>query len=121
MLQQAAETFAANNLAAVSIVLRYPADRHIFNPLVWSFCVIMREEFRDDAVEMLFTQHYEMIQILLLKRLDKPFDKGIHVGASGQKLMYSEALRFEDFIKLCGEFRVRVVPDVRRISFSSSR
>ena len=70
---QSAKPFTANNLA-VTLTHAHRTNRHIANSLVRSFCLIMREEFRDDVIEMLPAENHEMIQALLLKRLNKSFD-----------------------------------------------
>ena len=112
MLEQAAQPFTVNDLAVITITDRLAADQLIPNSLVRPFLVIMLHESRDNVVEVLLAKHHEVVQALLPQRLDESLDVGGHVRATRQKPLDSDALRFEDFIELRGELRVRVVDEI---------
>lgn len=94
MLHQAAKAFTVNDLTRVSRVRHHPTDGHIANPLVWPFCVIISEEFRDNVVEMLLAENYEMIQALVLECLHKSLDVRICIY---RQLPLIVTVRFELF------------------------
>lgn len=59
------------------------AQQHISNPLMGSLRVVVLHELPHEMIEMPLSKHHEMVQALLLDRLNESFDERLAVGQSG--------------------------------------
>ena len=92
MLQQAAKSLFTANVAKPNCIrwlrpFRFSLafgsrldERFVFQPLMWSLKMVMNFEFRTKDIHVLVTEHYKMVETLLLDRLDESFNEGNFVG-----------------------------------------
>ncbi len=93
----------------VSACLRPVAgQRLVAHVLVGPLGVVMLDPLRDQVVEMVFAEHDEVVQALLLDALHPSFDEGVHVCRSRADFFHLCAAVFDDFIEVVYVFPVEV-------------
>jgi len=90
-----------------------PAIRwQIVGGQVWSLRVVVVYILADDVSQVLFAQHDEPVETLLLDRLHEPLGMGVLVRCPYGCLDHLDALGLEDVAKLPSELRVVVADKV---------
>jgi hypothetical protein len=113
ILEQPAESLAADNLAVETADGRLRLDELVVEPLVVALGVVVRDEFRQAAPQHLLAKDNHPVETFLLHRANPPFREGIQVRRARRQANGRNAFAFEDGAKFFGELGVSVHQEVR--------
>lgn len=117
VLEQSAQSFMTDDrLMLLRAFLRRSAcrQRPVTPGLVWSLRVVMPQVLASQIVQVPRAERHEVIQALLLNRLDEPLCVGVEVRRAELYRHWRHPLLQQQCSEVAEELRVTVVQDYRR-------
>ncbi len=119
MLKHAAELRFADDLGGLSLRRRCAAGRDrrpVVDPLMRALCVVVVDELGDEIVEVALAEDHEVVEALVLDRLNDTFDVRVQTRRTlGKPLRFGACIISDDGVELRGELRVAVAQQIRAL------